>query len=97
MDTLFYGTFGSLIIFFCGIGAIVCLNLWLAIVAIMIKWWWGIIVLFVPLGNVVFAVCHWEVAKKPFLIGILFLVLSVGMFVLRSFVAIFFLDVPAPA
>jgi hypothetical protein len=33
--------------------------------------WWGLGYIFIPLVALIFVVVHWDVAKKPFLMGLL--------------------------
>lgn len=61
----------------CFVGSM--LFLWLCVIAFKESVVWGLVALFVPFGNVVFAVKHWEVSKKPFLSGLACTVLGVVM------------------
>lgn len=90
MDVIVLGSWGALVMVFAGLGAMLCFQIWLTVVAFMVRWWWGLVVFFVPCGGLVFAITNWQVAKKPFLAGVVCLALAVGMFVLRSFIATFF-------
>lgn len=95
MVDIILGTFGAFVMILGGLGAILCFQFWLAVVAFMVRWWWGLVVFFVPFGPFLFAITNWQAAKKPFLAGVLFLALAVSMFLLRAVVATFFsLDVP---
>jgi hypothetical protein len=46
-------------------------TIWLAVVAARVAWWWCLLVIFgCGIGTIVFAVMHWDRAKRPFLIGL---------------------------
>ena len=52
---------------------------WLVVIAFRQGALWGLVALFVPFGNVVFAVKHWAESKKPFLSGLACSVLSIAL------------------
>jgi hypothetical protein len=66
-------------------------SIWLIVKAFQESVGWGIAVLLVPFANLVFAIKHWGVAKKPFLLslvgGLLSLVIVAAPFVLVGFAA----------
>lgn len=41
--------------------------------------WWGLIVMFVPLGRIAFVLTHWSETAKPFLINLLSLAAAIGL------------------
>lgn len=44
--------------------------------------WWGLGSLFVPFVSLIFVIVHWQVAKKPFLMGLIsipFIVLGTAL------------------
>lgn len=46
-------------------------TIWLAVIAARVAWWWCLLVIFgCGIGTLVFAVMHWDRAKRPFLIGL---------------------------
>ena len=55
-----------------GVGSLVALGggIWLLVKAFQTSVGWGLAVFFLPFANIVFAVKHWEVAKKPFLLSL---------------------------
>lgn len=70
----------------------------LPICAGRVRWYWFFITLiFGPIGALLFAIRHWPEAKKPFLWGIAAFTGGIGMFILRSFLAIFFVPSTLPA
>ena len=72
------GSIGALMMALTGLGAVLCL-IWLARVAFMVRWWWGPVVVFVPFGGLIFAITNWQVAKRPFLTGVVLLGLTFGI------------------
>lgn len=104
MDTILTyieGPFGALVM----LGAAQLANLtifvatlWMTVVAARKSITWGLFVLFIPMiGPICFARRNWIDAKNPFLLymlGCLFLVLSICIFVLRSIIATFFNAAP---
>jgi hypothetical protein len=45
-------------------------GIWLLVVAFKESVWWGLGSFFIPFVGLVFAIMHWQVAKKPFLISL---------------------------
>ncbi len=46
-------------------------QIWLAVIAARVAWWWVLVVLFgCGIGWIVFTVLHWDRARKPFLYGL---------------------------
>jgi hypothetical protein len=46
-------------------------QIWLAVIAARVAWWWVLVVLFgCGVGWIVFTVLHWDRARKPFLYGL---------------------------
>jgi hypothetical protein len=84
------GSIGALMMALTGLGAVLCFQIWLTLVAFTVRWWWGLVVFFVPFGGLIFAITNWQVAKKPFLTGVVFFGLALGMFILRAFIETFF-------
>jgi hypothetical protein len=84
MGDIILGPVGAAIMVIGGIGGILCFIVWLTISAFMVRWWWAPVVLFVPLGNIVFPVLHWKVAKKPVLTALMLFGIMFGMFILRA-------------
>lgn len=64
-------------------------GIWQLIVAFRVSLGWGLIVMFVPCGALVFVLKHWELAKKPFLaqLGLAF-VFVVTMFLAGAMEAV---------
>ena len=87
---LIMGDVGKTVMVFGNIIAALCFFIWLPVVAFMVRWWWGVIVFFVPFGSIVFAIKHWQIAKKAFLSGIVFLGIAISVFVSRAMIALFF-------
>ena len=52
-------------------------GIWLLIVAFKESIWWGLGSLFIPFVSLIFAVLHWSVAKTPFLISLLSIVMVI--------------------
>jgi hypothetical protein len=63
------GAIGLILIVLGGLAALVG-GLWLLVLAFQESILWGLCSLFIPLVILIFALTHWEVAKKPFLIQI---------------------------
>ena len=72
ISALVSGSFASLIMIVCGLAAIYY-HILLIIRAYRVHIAWAVAVIVVPLGNLLFAVTHWQVAKKPFLLSMVFL------------------------
>jgi hypothetical protein len=45
-------------------------GIWLLVVAFKESVWWGLGSFFIPFVGLIFAIMHWQVAKKPFLISL---------------------------
>lgn len=56
---------------FIGLGALVILGCRIALIVCGFResLIWGLVVIFVPLGPLIFTFTHWDEAKKPFLIS----------------------------
>lgn len=61
-------------------GSILCIfySFVLLIRAFQTSIWWGLGYLFVPFVSLVFLIIHWDVAKKPFLMSLLGILISIG-------------------
>ena len=53
-------------------------GIWLLIVAFKESIWWGLGSLFIPFVSLIFVVLHWSVAKTPFLISLLSIVMVIA-------------------
>ena len=53
-------------------------GIWLLIVAFKVRIWWGLGSLFIPLVSLIFVVLHWSVAKTPFLISLVSVVMIIA-------------------
>jgi len=53
-------------------------GIWLLIVAFKESIWWGLGSLFIPFVSLIFVVLHWSVAKTPFLISLLSVVMVIA-------------------
>jgi hypothetical protein len=53
-------------------------GIWLLIVAFKESIWWGLGSLFIPLVSLIFVVLHWSVAKTPFLISLVSVVMVIA-------------------
>ena len=55
------------------VGALIALvySIILIVKAFQTSVWWGLGYIFVPFVALVFIIMHWEVAKKPFLMGLI--------------------------
>lgn len=87
------GTFGAFFMVGFGILAILTVLLWWPITAFLEAWWWGLLTFLFPPTFFVFAGLHFQKARKPLIFGLLFLIFSVLIFIVRSFLGTFF--VPA--
>ena len=74
-----------------GILAAIVVGLWWPIVAFLEKWWWGALTFVFPPTFLVFACLNFQRAKVPLALAILFTLVSLGLFVLRSFMTTFFI------
>jgi len=45
-------------------------GIWLLVVAFKESVWWGLGSLLLPFVGLIFAIMHWQVAKRPFLISL---------------------------
>lgn len=63
--------------------AMIGCGIWLVVVAFQVSVPWGLITWFVPCGGIVFAVKHWDQAKKPILAQLA----AFGAMIMISFVA----------
>lgn len=86
---LLEGPYGAIVMVASMILAMLCLCIWLPIVAFFVSWWWGVITLF-GFGVPLFAIFHFQEAKAPFLLGVFFLFISLGTFIARAFISTFF-------
>ena len=84
------GSFGGIVMSGCGILAVIVVGFWWPITAFLHNWWWGALTLVFPPTFFVFACLHFQKAKAPLLLGILVTLVSVGLFIARSFLATFF-------
>ena len=64
--------------------AIISMNIVLPVVAFCKRWWWGLIVLFIPFGGVCFTYYHWKIARIPFLTVVCALGFAVSIFIVGS-------------
>jgi hypothetical protein len=53
-------------------------SIFLVVEAFRVSVLWGLVALFVPFGNIIFAVCRWREARIPFLASLFCFCLSVG-------------------
>ena len=53
-------------------------GIWLLIVAFKESIWWGLGSLFIPLVSLIFVVLHWSVAKTPFLISLVSVIMIIA-------------------
>jgi hypothetical protein len=93
METLIQlveGPFGAFAMAGSGIMAILVVGLWWPITAFLEAWWWGVLTLLFPPTFLVFACVHFQKAKKPLILGLFFPLVSIAIFILRSFLATFF-------
>lgn len=45
-------------------------GVWILVLAFQKNIWWGLGCLFVPFVSLIFAIMHWDIAAKPFLISL---------------------------
>ena len=81
---------GAILMITFGFAAIYCLKVWLVLLSYRASLFWAIAVFLVPFVDLVYTLKNWHLAKKPFLLGIFFLVLSIGMYLVRSLLQTFF-------
>lgn len=75
-----------------GILAIVTVGLWWPITAFLEAWWWGGLTFLFPPTFLVFACLHFKKARKPLILGLLFTIVSVSLFIVRMFLTTFFVQ-----
>jgi hypothetical protein len=64
-----------------GLLAVVCATIWFIVVAFKRHIAWGLAVLLVPFANLVFLIRAWKVAKRPFILSLVGVVLcGIGLF-----------------
>jgi hypothetical protein len=66
-----------IILFYLGLLISIVAGIWLLVVAFKTSVWWGLGSLLLPFVSLIFVILHWQVAKKPFLWGLLGAVLIV--------------------
>lgn len=89
---LLEGSFGALIMALSGIVFIVTIAIVFPIVAFRVVWWWGLLCFFFAgPATLIFSILHFQKAKIPFLVTIISGVVAIGMLMMRSFMATFFL------
>jgi hypothetical protein len=95
METMFgllEGSFGALIMALSGIVFIVTIVFVFPVVAFRVAWWWGLLCfVFAGPATLIFTILHFERAKVTFLITLVSGAVAIGMFMMRSFMATFFL------
>ncbi len=54
------------------LGLIIALigGIWIIVLAFQESIWWGLGCIFVPFVSLIFAIMHWNIAAKPFLISL---------------------------
>ena len=85
---LLEGPYGAILMVASMILSMMCLCIWLPIAAFFVSWWWGVMTL-LGFGVPLFAIFHFQKAKVPFLVGVFFLLISLGTFMLRAFLNTF--------
>jgi len=88
---LLEGWFGALVMALSGILFLVMIGIVFPIVAFRVAWWWGVLCfLFAGPATLIFTILHFQKAKVPLLVTVVSGVVSIGMFMLRSFTTTFF-------
>lgn len=94
METVFLlleGWFGALVMALSGILFLVMIGIVFPIVAFGVTWWWGVLCFFFAgPATLIFTILHFQKAKVPLLVTVVSGVVSIGMFMLRSFIATVF-------
>jgi len=91
---LLEGPFGASVMAGSGILTILVVGLWWPILAFREKWWLGVLTFVFAPTFLVFAFINFQKAKLPLILGIILLLMTLGIFVSRAFLATFFV---APA
>jgi hypothetical protein len=89
---LLEGPAGALIMALSGIVFLVTIAFVFPIVAFRVAWWWGLLCFFFAgPATLIFTILHFQKAKIPLLVMVISGVVAIGMFMMRSFITIFFL------
>ncbi len=93
--SLLEGSFGALVMALSGIACMVTLCVVFPIVACTVNGWWGLLCFVFPgPATIAFSVLHFKKAWLPLLITVVALLISVGVFLMRAFLATFFVEAP---
>lgn len=75
-----------------GIVSLVTIAFVFPIVAFRVSWWWGLLCfVFAGPATIIFSILHFQRAKVPSLVAVVSGVVAVGVLLMRSFMAAFFL------
>ncbi len=87
---LLEGPVGASVMAGSAILAALVIGVWWTIAAFLIEWWWGVLTLFFPPTFVLLCPFHFRRLWKPLACGLILLLISLGIFLMRVFLAAYF-------